>query len=81
MQTKLTLRLDDEVIKQAKESAREMGKSVSELVEDFFKVVSSVRQGRRKGEATRLVRELRGALRGSAVSEAEYQEYLEKKYR
>ncbi len=81
MQTKLTLRLDEEVIRQAKESAKGMGKSLSEMVEDFFKIVTSVRRQRRKGEATRLVKELRGCIRGSKVTEEDYYKYLEEKYR
>lgn len=36
MQTKLTLRLDHELIERAKAYARRTGKSVSEVVADFF---------------------------------------------
>jgi len=37
MTTKLTLTLDDKVIKRAKKYARAKGRSVSELVESYFK--------------------------------------------
>jgi hypothetical protein len=37
MTTKLTLTLDDKVIKRAKNYARAKGRSVSELVESYFK--------------------------------------------
>jgi hypothetical protein len=37
MTTKLTLTLDDKVIKRAKRYARAKGRSVSELVESYFK--------------------------------------------
>ena len=37
MNTKLTLRLDDELIREAKEYSQETGKSVSRLVEDYFR--------------------------------------------
>ena len=36
MQTKLTLRLEQRLIRRAKAYARRTGKSVSELVADFF---------------------------------------------
>lgn len=37
MTTKLTLTLDDKVIKRAKKYARAKGRSVSELVESYFR--------------------------------------------
>ena len=39
METKLTLRLDDMLIKQAKAHAEKSGKSVSRLVADFFAAI------------------------------------------
>ena len=39
METKLTLRLDQNVIKSAKEYAENNNKSLSKLVEDFFKAL------------------------------------------
>ncbi|WP_230658802.1 DUF6364 family protein [Psychrobacter sp. I-STPA10] len=37
MQRKLTLQMDDELIKHAKEIAKQNGKSVSQMVADYFK--------------------------------------------
>ena len=39
MQTKLTLTLEQQVIKQAKLYAKEKGRSLSELIENYLKVV------------------------------------------
>ncbi len=36
MQTKLTLRLDDELIRRAKQYAQRTGRSVSQIVADYF---------------------------------------------
>ena len=36
MQTKLTLRLDDELIERAKQYAQRTGRSVSQIVADYF---------------------------------------------
>ena len=43
MQTKLTLRLDDQLIARAKAFARERGLSLSELVADFFEQLTDRR--------------------------------------
>jgi hypothetical protein len=42
MTTKLTLTLDDKVIQGAKRYARAKGRSVSELVESYFKSLTSL---------------------------------------
>ena len=60
MQTKLTLRLEDQLIEQAKSYAALAGKSVSQIVADYFKLltaekiksVSPSTPGGKKGQAT-----------------------------
>jgi len=79
MQRKLTLRLDDRLIVNAKAHAKRRGTSVSRLVADYF----SVLEGRPKGtrvELTPTVRSLKGALRGGQVDKRDYRKYLEEKY-
>ena len=66
MNTKLTLRLDDELIRGAKRYAARSGKSVSRLVGDYFAILES------GGEAadvalTPRVRRLLGALAGALL--------------
>ena len=41
MNTKLTLSIDDSVIRDAKEYAQQNGRSVSELVESYLKAITS----------------------------------------
>ena len=41
MQTKLTLRLEDKLIEKAKILARKRGKSLSKLVSEYFRVITS----------------------------------------
>ena len=41
MQTKLTLRLDDQLVKDAKQHARQTGKSLSQMVTEYFSAVTS----------------------------------------
>lgn len=77
MQTKLTLRLDSELIDRAKVQARTRGKSVSQMVAEYFALL-----GRQAPEQALppVTRSLRGALRGASVSEADYRKHLEEKY-
>ncbi len=78
MNTKLTLRLDDELIASAKRHAAESGKSVSRMVSDFFALMDA--QGK-DVEVTPRVRALRGVLAGSGLDESDYRRHLEEKYR
>lgn len=79
MQTKLTLRLEDRLIKRAKSYAKQRGKSLSRMVADFFALLTSDedRDGR---ELTPLTRSLRGALRGSDLDQKDYRRHLEEKH-
>ncbi|MCA9410241.1 MAG: antitoxin [Candidatus Omnitrophica bacterium] len=77
MQTKLTLRLEREVIEQAKEHARKEGKSLSRIVSDYLKVLT------RKPEREELLphtKALAGLLKGSDIDEQDYKKHLEEKY-
>ena len=78
MNTKLTLRLDDELIGRAKRHSAKSGKSVSKLVSDYFALIDTPQQAT---DATARVRSLRGALAGSGVSEADWRAHLEDKHR
>ena len=77
MQTKLTLRLEQELIQRAKSFAKAHDKSVSQLVSDYFERLSGSRPEHRK---TPMVRSLRGVLRGHDFDQADYVEYLRNKH-
>jgi hypothetical protein len=76
MQTKLTLRMDDGLIRQAKAFATANGKSVSQIVAEYFSVVASDPEE----EITPAVRSLKGILRGHSVGIDEYRGHLEEKH-
>jgi hypothetical protein len=78
MNTKLTLRLDDRLIKSAKRHSAETGRSISQLVADFFALIDA---DAGKVEVTPRVRSLRGVLAGSGLDETDYRRHLEEKYR
>ena len=78
MNTKLTLRLDKDVIRRAKEYSQEVGKPVSRLVEDYFRAVTSSRE--HDQDLPPRVKSLRGCIAGSGVDEDDYRRHLEEKY-
>lgn len=78
MQTKLTLRMDDELIVAAKAYAAETGKSLSQMVAEYFVALTEVR--RQPVEMSPTVARLRGSLRGSGLDEKDYHAYLEERH-
>jgi len=75
LKSKLTLRLDKDVIEIAKEYSSKRGEPVSKLVEKFFKTIAIEEE-----EITPTVRKLIGILKDSNVDELDYKKYLEEKY-
>ena len=80
MQTKLTLRLDRDLIRRAKSHSRQAGKSVSALVADFFSLLSENRPPE-EPPLTPRVRSLVGVLRNATITEQDYRKHLIKKHR
>jgi hypothetical protein len=79
MQTKLTLRLDSELIERAKAYASSTGRSVSQLVSDYFAVLGTD-ESAVEDEVPAIVQALHGCLAGASLDEPAYQEYLTEKY-
>ena len=79
MQTKLTLRLDDELIKRAKSYAKKSGKSVSQIVAGYFSLLGE-EMDNEKSEFTPIVQSLKGSLKGASVGKKDYHKYLEEKH-
>lgn len=81
MQTKLTLRLDAELIRQAKAYAERDGRSVSELVAAYFARLTQPQppQAPPAAAAPRTSR-LLGALQGSPLDEDDYRQHLLQKH-
>lgn len=74
--TKLTLTLDEKVIRRAKRYAAARGTSLSRLVERYL---DSLSRPQDKSEDPPVLRMLRGAARG--VDPEEYRAHLLRKYR
>ena len=78
MQTKLTLRLDDRLIEDAKRHARRSGTSLSQMVAEYFSAITSPPAV--ADELTPVVARLKGALAGRKVGRDDYRAYLEDKH-
>jgi len=81
MNTKLTLRLDENLIEFAKEYSAQTGKSVSRLVADLFEIIKNEKlQQETESEISPTVHSLHGVLKGRNIREADYKRHLEEKY-
>lgn len=63
MNTKLTLTIEKEVIEAVKEYAKERGQSLSEMVENYFKLVTVSRRKVEEKQLSPKVRKLRGIIK------------------
>ena len=77
MQRKLTLRLDDLLIKQAKVFAKQHDKSLSQVVSDYFQLLT-----REMGECDNppITTSLIGVLENTDLTTDDYKRHLEEKY-
>ena len=79
MNAKLTLRLDQQLIEEAKNEAEKRGKSVSKMVAEFFEALSRQPENT-SGELPPITRSLQGILKNADLSEADYKTHLREKY-
>jgi dsDNA-specific endonuclease/ATPase MutS2 len=83
METKLTLRLDEEVIQRAKKYAASQKSSLSKLIESYLDSITKEKSEMKNVEPTPLVERLSGVISfESDFNEKEtYHSYLEEKYK
>ena len=81
MNAKLTLKLNEAVIEKAKEYARKNKKSLSELVENFFKTITAESEQGQTSYSP-ITEELSGVLNVAELQDYQdqYADYLIKKY-
>jgi hypothetical protein len=75
LKTKLTFRMEKELIEKAKEYSSKRGESVSKLVEKFFYAVAY-----EESEISPTVKRLKGFVKNTKLSEGNYRKFLEEKY-
>jgi hypothetical protein len=77
MNTKLTLRMDDVLVRQAKTQAARRGKSVSQMFGEFVVSLGATQRYRGLPPVTG---SLLGVMKGHDVSEKDYKAHLREKY-
>ncbi|MBA54234.1 MAG: antitoxin [Pseudomonadales bacterium] len=82
MQTKLTLRLDQELVEKAKFYAAEHGKSVSQMVADYFRFLDAQPAPTASPDAAmgNKTQALKGLLKKANINEDDYNQYRTDKY-
>ena len=83
METKLTLRLNDNVIKRAKIYARSHKISLSKMIETYLDSITKQNEKEKKFSITPFVESLSGVIDLPADFDykKEYRDYLEEKYK
>ena len=82
MKTKLTLRMDENLIAQAKAYAAKEGRSLSDLVGAYFARLSEPKvPSPSRARSYPMTDALRGILKGSNLDESDYKKYLEEKHK
>lgn len=77
---KLTLSVDEGVIRLAKRYAEQSGTSISRLVERYLSFLARP-PAEPESNRPRVVARLRGALKGASEDVEDYRRYLREKYR
>ena len=78
MNSKLTLRMDDGLIRQAKLAAGKRGKSVSQMVAEFFGTLGE--RSKAGQDYPPITASLLGVLRDKPVDEGAYKRHLREKH-
>jgi len=78
METKLTLKLDQKVIQSIKLYAEKNDRTLSRLVEDYFRKL--IEENATPPKYSPLVEELSGVISEKDLKNMDYVSYLEKKY-
>ncbi len=79
MNTKLTLTIQKEILEKAKEYAKDKGQSLSDLVENYFKLLTKDERKIKPKQLSPRVKRLRGILK--AQSNFDYKKTLEEELR
>ena len=77
---KLTLSVDEKVVEVSKRYAARHGTSVSQMVEEYLRLVSRLAE-RPAGPMPPILARWHGALKGSGLDVSDYRKHLERKYR
>ena len=80
MNTKLTLRLSETLIHNTKVYAKKEGKSLSQIVSEYFKVIGDKTSNIRELKLKPITSKLYASLKGAGLSKNDYKKHIERKY-
>jgi hypothetical protein len=78
MNTKLTLRMEEELVRKAKDEARRRGKSVSRMVAEYFNSLGP--RSRTSDILPPITSSLVGIVKQPTLTEDDYKQHLREKY-
>lgn len=82
MNTKLTLTIEQEIIKKAKDYAKEKNRSLSDIIENYLKILTDKKTTPEEDALSPIVKSLKGSFKmpENFDYKKELQDRLEKKY-
>ena len=80
MKKRLTLTIDEDLIRRAKRHSQKRGKTLSQTVEDYFALMDAPIEEIDEADLPPKARSLVGILAGSGLDEQDYYDYLERKH-
>lgn len=83
MNTKLTLTIEQEIIKRAKEYAKNQNRSLSDIIENYLKILTKEEQNEKDKKLNPIVKSLKGSFKMPKADmdyKKELRNRLEKKY-
>lgn len=83
MNTKLTLTIEQEIIKRAKEYAKNQNRSLSDIIENYLKILTKEEQKEKDKKLNPIVKSLKGSFKMPKADmdyKKELRNRLEKKY-
>lgn len=82
MNTKLTLTIDKEIIKRAKYYAKEKNRSLSDIIENYLKILTKEEEKKKNDKINPIVKSLKGSFKmpKNLDYKKELKNRLEKKY-
>ncbi len=83
MNTKLTLTIEQEIIKRAKDYAKEKNRSLSDIIENYLKVLTKEEQKQKNKKLNPIVKSLKGSFKmpKNMDYKKELRNRLEEKYK
>ncbi|CAL65834.1 DUF6364 family protein [Christiangramia forsetii] len=83
MNTKLTLTIEQEIIKRAKDYAKEKNRSLSDIIENYLKVLTKEEQKQKDKKLNPVVKSLKGSFKmpKNMDYKKELKNRLEEKYK